>query len=173
MEDGGPVGYAMVCRSGTRGTPVDWYVFWKLLHIASAIVAVGTNLTYFVWLRAMRGRPQPAQSFALETISGLDRRLANPAYMVLPTTGVIMVLISPLGFTTFWIAVAIGLYVLLGVFGGALFVPALRRLAAIVNTEGPDASGYADAVRRVSARGLVTMLPVAGILYLMVFKPTP
>jgi hypothetical protein len=118
---------------------VDWYAFWKLLHIASAIVAVGTNLTYFVWLRAMR----------------------------------IMVLISPLGFTTFWIAVAIGLYVLLGVFGGALFVPALRRLAAIVNTEGPDASGYADAVRRVSARGLVTMLPVAGILYLMVFKPTP
>jgi uncharacterized membrane protein len=152
---------------------VDWYAFWKLLHIASAIVAVGTNLTYFVWLRAMRSRPQPAQSFALETISGLDRRLANPAYTILPTTGVIMVLISPLGFTTFWIAVAIGLYVLLGVFGGALFVPALRRLAAIVNTEGPDASGYADAVRRVSARGLVTMLPVAGILYLMVFKPTP
>ena len=97
---------------------MDWYAFWKLLHIASAIVAVGTNLTYFVWLRAMRGRPQPAQSFALETISGLDRRLANPAYTILPTTGVIMVLISPLGFTTFWIAVAIGLYVLLGVFGG-------------------------------------------------------
>jgi len=42
-----------------------------------------------------------------------------------------------------------------------------------VDTEGPEAAGYADAVRRVSARGLVTMVPVAGILYLMMFKPTP
>ena len=153
---------------------MDWYLPLKLVHIVSAIVAVGTNLTYFVWLGAMRGRPQPAQSFALETISKLDRGLANPAYVVLPTTGVIMVLISPsLGFTTFWIAVAIGLYVLVAVFAGALFVPALRRLASIVNTEGPGVPGYTDAVRRVSMRGLVTMLPVAGILYLMVFKPTP
>jgi uncharacterized membrane protein len=162
----------MVGRPGREGTQVDWYLFWKLLHIASAIVAVGANLTYFVWLGAMRGRPQPAQSFALETISKLDRGIANPAYTVLPTTGVIMVLISPLGFTTFWVAVAIGLYVVLGVFGGVLFVPAVRRLAAIVNTEGPDAPGYADAVRGVSMRGIVTMLPVAGILFLMVFKPT-
>ena len=152
---------------------MDWYLPLKLVHVASAIIAVGANVTYFVWLAAMRGRPQPAQSFALETISKVDRRVANPAYTVLPTPGVVMVLISPLGFTTFWIAVAIGLFVLLGLFGGLLFTPALRRLAAIVDTEGPEAAGYADAVRRVNARGLVTMLPVAGILYLMVFKPIP
>lgn len=151
---------------------MDWYLFWKLLHVLSAIVAVGANVTYFVWLAAMRGRPQPAQSFALETISKVDRRLANPAYTVLPVTGIVMVLISPLGFTTFWIAVAIGLYVLVGVFAAVLFVPALRRLTAIVNTEGPEAAGYADAARQTSVRGLITMLPVAGILFLMVLKPT-
>jgi uncharacterized membrane protein len=166
-----------VCDGGAvpnRGSAaLDWYLPLKLVHIASAIVAVGANVTYFVWLAAMRGRPQPAQSFALETISKVDRRLANPAYTILPTTGVIMVLISPLALTTFWIIVAIGLYVLLGLFGGLIFTPALRRLTAIVDTEGPEAAGYADAVRRVNARGLVTMLPVAGILYLMVFKPTP
>jgi uncharacterized membrane protein len=159
--------------AGTRSDHMDWYLPLKLVHIASAVVAVGANVTYFVWLAAMRGRSQPAQSFALETISKLDRRLANPAYTILPTTGVIMVLISPLGFTTFWIAVAIGLFVLLGLFGGLLFTPALRRLAAIVDTEGPEAAGYGEAVRRVNGRGLVTMLPVAGILYLMVFKPSP
>ena len=152
---------------------MDWYLPLKLVHVASAIVAVGANVTYFVWLAAMRGRPQSAQSFTLETISKVDRRLANPAYLVLPTTGVIMVLISPLGFTMFWIAVAIGLYVLLAVFGGVLFTPALRGLAAIVDTEGPEAAGYPEAVRRVNILGLVTMLPVAGILYLMVLKPTP
>jgi uncharacterized membrane protein len=151
---------------------MDWYLFWKLVHVLSAIVAVGANVTYFVWLAAMRGRTQPAQSFALETISKLDRRVANPAYTVLPVTGVIMVLISPVGFTTFWIAVAIGLYILVGVFAGALFVPALRRLTAIVDTEGPEASGYAEAAQRTRMRGLLTMLPVAGIVFLMVVKPT-
>ena len=152
---------------------MGWYLPLKLVHVLSAIVAVGTNLTYFVWLAAVRGRPQPAQSFVLETISKLDNRLANPAYAILPTTGVIMVLISPLGFTTFWIAVAIGLYVLVGVFAGALFTPALRRLRDLVATQGPEASGYADAMRRTQVRGLITMLPIAGILYLMVLKPTP
>jgi uncharacterized membrane protein len=152
---------------------MDWYLPLKLVHVASAIIAVGANLTYFAWLAAMRGRPQPAQSFALQTISTLDRRVANPAYGILPLTGVIMVLISPLGFTTFWIAVAIGLYVLLAVFGGALFTPALRRLTEIVDTEGPGAASYAEAARHVRSRGVLTMLPVAGILYLMVLKPTP
>ncbi|HET9250203.1 MAG TPA: DUF2269 family protein [Actinomycetota bacterium] len=152
---------------------MDWYLPLKLVHIVSAIVAVGTNVTYFVWLTVMKGRPQGEQSFALSTIRRLDSSLANPAYFVLPVTGVIMVLIEDLGFTTFWIALAIGLYVLVGVFAGALFVPALRRLTEIVDTEGPDAPGYADAVRRTKMRGLLTMLPVAGILYLMVLKPTP
>jgi uncharacterized membrane protein len=151
---------------------VDWYLPLKLVHVLSAIVAVGTNVTYFVFLRAMRDRPQPEQSFVLRTIKWLDAHLANPGYIVLPITGVAMVLVGDLGFTTFWIAVAIGLYVLVGVFAGALFVPALRRLTALVEGEGP-AAGYDAAARRTMSQGLVTMLPVAGILYLMVMKPTP
>jgi len=152
---------------------VDWYLPLKLVHVLSAILAVGTNVTYFVWLTVMRGRSQAEQSFALQTIKRLDARLANPSYIVLPITGVAMVLIGDLGFTTFWIAVAIGLYVLVGVFAGALFVPALRNLTAIVEGEGPAAAGYAAAARRTASRGMLTMLPVAGIVYLMVMKPTP
>lgn len=151
---------------------MDWYQLWKLLHVLSAIVAVGANVTYFVWLTAIRGRPQLAQSFALETIAKVERRLANPAYAILPLTGVIMVLTSQLGFTTFWIAVAIGLYVAMGVVGGALFTPSLRRLTAIVNTEGPDAPGYAEEARRTTVRGTIVVLLVVAIVALMVLKPT-
>ena len=152
---------------------MDWYLPLKLVHILSAIIAVGTNLTYFVWLTVIKGRPQAEQSFALATIKRLDSSLANPAYIVLPVTGVIMVLIGDLGFTTFWIAVGIGLYVLMGVLGGALFAPSLRRLTEIVDSKGPEAPGYAEAAQRTKTMGLLTMLPVAGILYLMVLKPTP
>jgi uncharacterized membrane protein len=151
---------------------VDWYLPLKLVHVVAAVVAVGTNVTYFVWLTLMRGRSGTEQAFALESIKKLDDRLANPAYVVLPITGIVMVLIGDIGFTTFWIAVAIGLYILVGVFAATLFVPALRRLTAIVETEGPEAAGYAEAAKRTRAMGLLTMLPVGGILYLMVLKPT-
>lgn len=152
---------------------MDWYLPLKLVHVLSAIVAVGTNVTYFVLLRAMRDRPRSEQSFVLRTIKWLDAHLANPGYIVLPISGVAMVLVGDLPFTTFWIAVAIGLYVLVGIFAGALFVPALRRLTALVEGEGPTAAGYDAAARRTMSRGFLTMLPVAGILYLMVLKPTP
>jgi uncharacterized membrane protein len=151
---------------------MDWYLPLKLVHVLSAIVAVGTNVTYFVWLAAMKGRPPTQQAFALDTIKKLDSRLANPAYGVLPLTGVIMVLVADgLGFTTFWIAFAIVLYILVGVIAGAFFAPSLRRQTELASEAGSAA--YEAAARRTRTTGLLTMLPVAGILYLMVMKPTP
>jgi uncharacterized membrane protein len=151
---------------------VDWYLPLKLVHVLSAIVAVGTNVTYFVWLAVMKDRSQSEQSFALQTIKALDSRLANPAYGILPLTGVIMVLVGDLGFTTFWILAAIGLYVLVGVIAGVYFAPSLRRQTELVAGEGTGSGAYEAAARRTRTTGLLTMLPVAGILYLMVMQPT-
>jgi uncharacterized membrane protein len=154
-------------------TTVDWYLPLKLVHVLSAIVAVGTNVTYFVWLAAMKGRSQPERSFALKTIKALDSRLANPAYGILPLTGVIMILVSDgLELTTFWILFAIGLYILVGVIAGVFFAPSLRRQTELVATEAAASGAYDAAARRTRTTGLLTMLPVAGILYLMVMKPT-
>jgi uncharacterized membrane protein len=152
---------------------MEWYLPLKLVHVISAIVAVGATVTYFVWLAAARGRPQPEQLFVLQTIRWIDSRLANPALIVLPVTGVIMVLVADLGFTTFWIAVAIGLYIVMGVLGGALFAPALRRQTELVATDGSGSEAHEAAVRRTRVSGLLTMVPLAGILYLMVMKPSP
>jgi uncharacterized membrane protein len=151
---------------------VDWYLPLKLVHVLSAIVAAGTNVTYLVWLAVMKGRSQPERSFALQTIKTLDSRLANPAYGILPVTGVIMVLVSDaLEFTTFWILAAIGLYVLVGVIAGVFFAPSLRRQTELVEREGTGPGAYEAAARRTRTTGLLTMVPVAGILYLMVMKP--
>jgi uncharacterized membrane protein len=153
---------------------VDWYLPLKLVHVLSAIVAVGTNVTYFVWLAAMKRRSQSEQSFALETIKRLDSRLANPAYGILPLTGLVMVLVSDAWeITTFWILAAIVLYALVGVFAGALFAPSLRRQTDLAAADGFGSGAYEAAARRTRSTGLLTMLPVAGIIYLMVMKPAP
>jgi uncharacterized membrane protein len=89
-------------------------------------------------------------------------------------TGVIMILVSDgaYEFTTFWIAVAIGLYVVVGVLAATLFAPSVRRQAELA-ADGSASSAYEAAARRTRTTGLLTMLPVAAILYLMVLKPTP
>jgi uncharacterized membrane protein len=151
---------------------MNTYLALKLIHVVAAIAAVGTNLTYFFWLAAVRSDPGLGARI-LPHIKTLDARIANPGYIVLPVTGILMVLDADhLGFTTLWIATAIGLYVALGTIAGLLFVPALRRQVELAAGEA-DAASYAGAARRTIVRGIVTMVPAAAILYLMVFKPTP
>lgn len=148
------------------------YPWLKLLHIAAAVIAVGTNVTYFFWLSRIRREPAPAAGI-LQGIRDLDARIANPAYVVLPLTGILMVLFEDIGFSTFWIWAAIVLYVTVAVVGGAFFSPSLRRQVALAESTEPGTKDYAAAAKRTVATGIATMVPVAAILYLMVLKPTP
>lgn len=146
------------------------YGWLKLVHVLAAIAAVGTNVTYFWWLRVARHGGREATT-ALEGITALDRRVANPGYIVLPITGVAMVLVGDVGFSTLWVASAIGLYVALGAFAGIFFAPSLRRQVELAR-DGHGGDEYAAAARRTLTTGMLTMLIIAVILYLMVLKPT-
>lgn len=148
------------------------YTLLKLVHIVSAIVAVGANVTYFVWFARVKGQPRPEQAFVLRGIRSLDAWLANPAYIVLPVPGIAMLLVGDIPFTTFWVALAIGLYVFMAAFAGIFFSPALRRQIDLVEQEGPASAAYAASVRRTTVTGAITMIPIAAILYLMIIKPT-
>lgn len=147
------------------------YLWLKLLHILAAIVAVGTNVTYFVWLRLIKARPGE-DIFVLDGLSSLDKRLANPASIVLPVTGIAMVLVGDLSLSTLWIAVAIALYVAMGVFAGAFFAPALRRQLQLARASDRDPKEYATAAQRTTITGAATMVLIGAIVYLMVMKPT-
>ena len=152
---------------------MDTYLWLKLIHVAAAIVAVGTNVTYFVWLSRLKRAPGADDTAILLGIKALDGRLANPAYVVLPVTGVLMVLDEGLGFSTFWILTAIVLYGAVGVAAGALFSPALRHQVTLAQESRAGTPEYTRANQRTILTGLITMIPIAGILYLMVMKPTP
>jgi uncharacterized membrane protein len=132
---------------------VTAYLWLKLVHILAAIVAVGTSVTYFVWLARARTRGSQHDLYVLEGIKTLDSRLANPGYVLMPLTGIAMVLVGDLSFSTFWIATAIVLYVFLGVFGGVLFAPALRRQTEALRVGGSASDDYAEAARRTIVLG--------------------
>ena len=102
------------------------FVIVKFLHVLLAIIAVGFNATYGVWLARVAREPVPTQSFVLHGIKRLDDWFANPAYVLLAVTGVTMVFVGELRFTTFWIGGGIVLWAMAVALGFFVYRPMLR-----------------------------------------------
>lgn len=141
----------------------------KVIHVLSAITAVGANLTYAFWLRRA-GRDRDLLPWTIASIRRLDSRIANPAYIVVLITGIGMVLAGAYSFETGWIAAAIVLYVMLAALGILAFAPAVRRQLAEAEAD-PTSEAYAAAARRSNILGIVTVGIAVIIVILMVAKP--
>jgi uncharacterized membrane protein len=147
------------------------YLVLKFIHIASAITAVGANITYGVW--NARSQSEPAHlGFTLKGIKFIDDRIANPAYGVLLLTGLLMVLVGHLSITSLWIIIALLLFAILIVLAVALYSPLLRESIKLVDagdTGSPELSRLINRNRMLGAAfgGLVIL-----ILVMMVFKPS-
>jgi uncharacterized membrane protein len=140
-----------------------------LIHVLAAITAVGANLTYAIWFRAA-GTDQDRIIFVIRTVRAIDSRIANPAYIVLLVTGILMVLGGAFSFTAGWILAAIGLYVAVALIGIVLFAPAIRR--QLLEAERDVTSdAYRAAAKRSTVLGIVTTVIVLLIVVLMVTKP--
>jgi uncharacterized membrane protein len=148
---------------------VSLYLILKFIHIAAAIVAVGSNVTYAFWLRRAGGDPERIRD-ALQGVHVLDTRIANPGYIVLLISGVAMALNVGLPLTTPWIAAALVLYVLVALLGIAVFSPTLRRQRELASD--PSSEAYRRVAARGNSLGILVVSIVAVIVGLMVFKPT-
>lgn len=149
----------------------SWYLVFKFLHIAAAIVAVGANVTYGVW--NARSQSDPAHlGFALKGIKFIDDRIANPAYGVVLLTGLIMA-IWQWHFFHFWIIAALVLFIAMIVVAVAIYSPLLVRLIKATDAGQTTSPEFAVLINRNRILGGVFGILVALILVMMVFKPGP
>ncbi len=65
-------------RTSHLRNAVEFYPWIKTLHIFFAIVAVGANITYSVWVARAAREPEHT-GYALRGIKFIDDRIANPA----------------------------------------------------------------------------------------------
>ena len=149
---------------------MDIYPWLKLAHILLAVVAVGANITYGIWLARASREPQH-EDWALKGVKILDDRVANPSYIGLGAVGVLMVLTGPWEFETFWIAVSIGLYLALAVVAFGFYSPTLSRQIRAYETDGPVSAEFVALGRRGRLLGVLVALIVVAIIMLMVLKP--
>ncbi len=144
----------------------------KFLHVLLAIIAVGFNASYGVWLARVAREPVPTQSFVLRGIKRLDDWFANPAYALLAVTGVTMVFIGELRFTTFWIAGGIVLWAIAVALGFFVYTPMLRNQIQALETVGPESDDYKRHASNARFMGVLLAVIVVVIIFLMVTKPT-
>ncbi|HET6315172.1 MAG TPA: DUF2269 family protein [Chloroflexota bacterium] len=147
------------------------YVLLKYVHVVLAIVAIGFNASYGVWLTRARKEPDHAL-YALRGIKTLDDRFANPAYGLLLLTGVILLAVGGIPWTTAWIIIALVLYVTVVAVAVAGYSPTLRKQIAILEAEGPASDEYRRLTRRGTILGIVLAVIVLLIEFDMVVKPT-
>src|SRR5438105_14559936 len=134
------------------------FLIVKYIHILSAIVAVGLNISYAIWI--LRAQREPAHTgFALKGIKFIDDRIANPAYGVLLLTGLLMVFLGHWSITSLWIILALLLFAGVVVVAVAFYSPLLATLIQLVDAGETSSSDFARLARRNQMLGPAIRLP--------------
>lgn len=149
---------------------LDGLAVLRFVHVAVAVVAMGTNLTFPLWVRAAEREPEHL-AFALERIRWLDRNVAIPGYALAAVTGIALALLGGIPLTRGWLALAIALYVAVAALGFGVYAPLSRDRLAALRRGGATDAAYLRA--RAVARWLdaIVIAAVLVILALMVTKP--
>jgi uncharacterized membrane protein len=150
---------------------ITTYTFFKFLHVRLAIVAVGFNASYGIWL-ARAAREPDHEGHVLRGVKVLDDRFANPAYGLLLVTGLVMVWVGDVDLTRFWLVAGIALYALAVVVGLFVYTPTLRDQIRLLDEEGSDSAEFRRLSARATAVGIALAIDVVVIVFLMVTKPT-
>ena len=151
------------------------YQLLLLVHILSSTLLFGTGLgTAFHGWMAQRSRDLRAVTVVNRNVVMADWLFTAPAVVVQPVTGVWMARIAGFPFTTGWLVIAIGLYVVVG----ACWLPVvwlqirMRRMAETALRDGtPLPPLYQRYASWWFALGWPAFGSVVAIFALMVVKP--
>lgn len=149
--------------------------FLLVLHVLGAVVALGFSLSYGLWVRRGEADGVQGRTFALRTVSWIDRRITTPAFIAQLVTG--LLLVATIDWDLLrraWLEVSLGIYVLLTVLAMTVYAPSFRRqreIAERIAAGDADESGYAAAASKATTWGAVVTVLTLVIVVLMVWKP--
>jgi uncharacterized membrane protein len=146
------------------------YELLKFVHVLLAIVAVGFNASYGIWVARAAKEPEH-ELHVLKGVKFLDDRIANPAYGGLLALGLWMVAIGPYDITTPWIVTGLVLYVVVTLLAITLYSPTLRRQIALLETGAGGSAEFAALSKRAGLLGPLLGVLIVAIVFLMVVKP--
>lgn len=141
-----------------------------LAHVAVSVVAVGTNLAFPLATRLAERGALPLGP-TLRAVRRIDKWVTIPAYLLATLTGVLLVPLEGIDPLAFWIVGSLALFGVLMWLGFALYRPISRRRVAAA-AKGPRDAAYQRAARQATALDIAILGAAAGILTLMVWRPS-
>jgi uncharacterized membrane protein len=158
---------------------VSLYDVSLTLHIAAVVIGFGATFAESLTFPVAMALDKRHLPYVHRLGLAINRWLASPALVVIIATGVYQAIDRDWDFGAFWISATFAIVIALGGLLGAYFIPADRRLGAMVARE-IEAAGSGEIVlsedyqRSARTEGIVG--GVAGVLvivaiFLMVAKP--
>ncbi|MEP6640110.1 MAG: DUF2269 family protein, partial [Chloroflexota bacterium] len=154
------------------------FPFLLFLHVLGAIVAFGPTFSFSI-IGAMGGAEPQHANFATRVTHALTSRRVLPIGFTMPITGLAIMAvrgINPFARESWWLALAIVLYI--AVYGYGFFVQSklVERVVEITSTlPPPGASGPPPELQaligRIQRGGIAMALLIVAIVFLMVVKP--
>ena len=163
--------------------PVDLLAsIFLFLHIGGAIAAFGPT-SAFGFIGPMAGQEPMHGNFALRLIAHITERAVEPGAVFVFLMGIGLIWTRGWNpFTTFWLALAIILFLV--TLGTSVFIqlPTVKKMIALTSAppappaerQGPPGPppGFVELQRRSAIGGQFMALMLLVIVFLMVFKPT-
>jgi uncharacterized membrane protein len=148
------------------------YLFVKLFHILFAIIGIGFNLSYVVWLMKAQ-KEEKHLLFILRGIKFLDDWFANPAYILTLLSGLLMCWIADYDLLkTTWLLYPLVLFSIMGIIGFGFYSPALKKQIRMLELHGNDSDLYKKADKKQIRIGVILFVLAIAILSIMVIKPS-
>jgi hypothetical protein len=156
----------------------DLFPWLLFLHVLAAIVAIGPNFAYST-IRAL-GRQEPQHgNFSTRVSHAISARLVYPIGLVIPATGIGMILVIGIDLTSrafWWLDVAIVAYAGVYLYSFLIQRRVIERIIEMTSSPPPHGAsrppGELLALATRARRGGTAMLVVlAVVVWLMVVKP--
>lgn len=152
---------------------VPWLLF---LHVLAAIVAIGPNFAYST-IRGM-GRQEPQHAnFGLRVSHLISARLVYPIGLVIPATGVAMIVLLGIDLTNrafWWLDVAIVIYATVYLYSFFVQRRIIDRIIELTSSPPPP-EGPSPELPALGARaqrgGTAMLILLVMVAFLMVVKP--
>ena len=142
----------------------------KWIHVLFAISALGANITYGIWISRASKNPD-VLPFTLRNVKLIDDRVANPAYILLLISGLLMVWLTDFPLTVPWLLISLIIYTGLALIGFLAYTPTLKRQIELAEQKKIDSAEYQQVARRATVLGGVLVLFAVVIVFMMVVKP--
>ncbi|WP_349741828.1 DUF2269 family protein [Roseateles cavernae] len=151
------------------------YLLLKWLHVLSSVVLVGTGFgSAFYMFFANRSGSVEAQAVVTRLVVRADWWFTTPAAIFQPLSGLWLAHLAGWPWSTPWLALALGLYLL----AGACWLPVVwlqLRMTEMATAAARDATPlpplYWRYARCWEALGYPAFVAMLGVFYLMVAKP--